>query len=88
MRLVVFGFAVSLLLALPLLVLAQLLHALSFGAAHIGAMNFINASVVEAKSGKATLDTAGLGKITTASSKPFVQKDNDIAISDIEMDVP
>ncbi len=47
----------------------------------IGQMNFVNASVVDVKSGKAVLETAGLGKITASTSKSFVQKGNDIVVA-------
>jgi spermidine/putrescine ABC transporter ATP-binding subunit len=47
----------------------------------IGQMNFIPASVVDVKDGKAVLDTAGLGKITTSSAKSFVQKGRDIVVA-------
>ena len=47
----------------------------------IGQMNFVQASVTDITSGQATLETAGLGKITAPAAGDFVQKGAKIVVA-------
>ncbi len=47
----------------------------------IGQMNFMDATVVEAKEGRAVLETAGLGRVTAATSKSFVQDGRPVVVA-------
>ena len=47
----------------------------------IGQMNFVEAQVIDVRNGEAVLDTAGLGKITTATNSDFIHKDAAIIVA-------
>jgi spermidine/putrescine transport system ATP-binding protein/putrescine transport system ATP-binding protein len=47
----------------------------------IGQMNFVNATVLEVKDGVALLDTEGLGKLSTPTTKHYVQAGNKIVVA-------
>ncbi len=47
----------------------------------IGQMNFLEATVMEVKGGEARLETAGLGQITTKTSKSFVQNGRPVVVA-------
>lgn len=47
----------------------------------IGQMNFVDATVLEVKDGRAVLDTEGLGRISTATTKEYVQAGNKIVVA-------
>jgi len=47
----------------------------------IGQMNFMDATVLEAKDGKVLLDAAGLGRVTARSNKSFIQNGRPVVVA-------
>ncbi len=47
----------------------------------IGQMNFMDATVLEAKDGQVVLDAAGLGRVTARSNKSFIQSGRPVVVA-------